>query len=111
MLFVVETLWPAQNGQPWPMARSRTCAFHECPAVQRHQHLRVEPATTSAGVSAPFCSASHSATNVGATVASELVTDARCPEQKGHPWARGPTRDFTEHTTRDRVLAGNATTP
>jgi hypothetical protein len=95
MLFVVDTLWPAQNGQAWPVTRSRTCVFHECPAVQRHQHFRAEPATTSAGVSAPFRSASHSATNVGATIANELVTEGRCPEQKGHPRARGPMRDFT----------------
>jgi hypothetical protein len=94
MLFVVDTFCPAQNGQPRPAARSRACAFHECPARQRHQHFRAEPATTCAGVSAPFRSASHSATNFGATLASEFVTDARRPEQKGHPRASGPTRDL-----------------
>lgn len=79
-----------QNGQrPSTFERSCTETHHSCPRASPHFHqiLRADPATTCAGVSAPFRVGCHCAARSGRRLARLLVTDARRPLQNGHPVA------------------------
>src|SRR5947209_180888 len=68
-------------------------ARHSWPAEQRHHTRRVDPCTTSFGVSDRLRKRLHSIATAGKRAASELVNDTRSFAQNGHPARRGPVRD------------------